>query len=199
MIIDNAVKNVVIDSSISSIKFTIQGGKRTGWFLLSFIELLVIGFCFMPLLGLVIANYLHKYLPAILQGIIIIFLLVLYLFIIYKKSLETFDYIFDQEIIEIDDRQITIEKTGFLELGYKKVFLAEKIKGITSSFSALSQFNFLSHLPFSSSNIGAFMIWYKHGMRPFYNFGRGVSQPEVQNMLNAIYTKYPKYRYTETK
>jgi hypothetical protein len=175
-----------------------HGRKKWGCFLPSLFVFLANGFCLIPILGLVIASYVQKYLPEIIQGIVLLFLFGLYLFILYKKSFETFEYIFDKEIVEIDDQSITVERSGFLGLKSRKVFLAENIKGITTSFSVSEQFNFLSRLPFTSSNIGAFMIWHGRGMRPFYNFGKGVSQPEAQNLINAVYLKFPKYRYAGT-
>lgn len=198
MIIDNTASNFVVESLITSLKVTIHGRKKWGLFFLSLFVFLFYGFCFMPMLGLVIASNLQKYLPEIIQGIVLLFLFGLYLFILYKKSFETFEYIFDKEIVEIDDQSITVERSGFLGLKSRKVFLAENIKGITTSFSVPEQFNFLSRLPFTSSNIGAFMIWHGRGMRPFYNFGKGVSQSEAQNLINTVYLKFPKYRYAGT-
>jgi Ca2+/Na+ antiporter len=196
MVIDNAANNFVVESLITSIRVTIHRRKQWGWFLPSLFVFLANGFCFLPIIGIVIASYVQKYLPEIIQGIVLLFLFGLYLFILYKKSFETFEYIFDKETIEIDDQSITIERSGFLGLKSRKVFLAENIKGLTTSFSLSEQFNFLSRLPFASSNIGAFMIWHGRGLRPFYNFGKGVSQSEAQNFVNMVYMKFPKYRYT---
>ena len=196
MIIDNTASNFVVESSIASIKVTIHGSKKWGWFLPSLFIFLVNGFCFLSILGLVVASYVQKYLPEVLQCLVLLFLFGLYLFILYKKSFETFEYIFNKETIEINDESITIERSGFPGLKNRKVFLAENIKGITTSFSVTEQLNFLSRLPLLSSNIGAFMIWHSHGIRPFYNFGKGVSQNEAQNFINMVYMKFPKYRYT---
>jgi len=110
--------------------------------------------------------------------------------------LETIEYIFDKEVIEIDDQAIKIERSGFLGFRNRKVYLAKNIKGVTTSFSLSEQFNFLNRLPFTSSNIGAFMIWRIHGIRPFYNFGKGISQTNAQNIIDAIYRKFPQYRYS---
>lgn len=175
-----------------------MGAKKWGWFLPSLFVFLANGFCFLPILGLVITSYVQKYLPEIIQGLILLLLFGLYLFILYKKSFETFEYIFDKETIEIDDQSIIVERSGFLGLRSRKVFLAENIKGITTSFSVSEQFSFLSRLPFTSSSIGAFMIWHGRGLRSFYNFGKDVSQPEAQNLINTVYMRFPKYRYTGT-
>jgi hypothetical protein len=119
-----------------------------------------------------------------------------YFYVLYKKFLEAIEYVFDKEIIEIDEQSVRIERSGFLGLRARRVFLADNVKGINTTFSFPEKFNFLSRLPFTSSNIGAFVIWHGHGMRPFYNFGRGVSQQDAQNLLDTIYRKFPKYRYT---
>jgi hypothetical protein len=198
MIIDNAARNFVVESLITSIKVTIYGRKKWGLFLPSLFVFLANGFCFLPLIGIVIASYVQKYLPEFIQGIVLLFLFGLYLFILYKKSFETFEYVFDKETVEIDDESITIERSGFLGLKSRKVFFAENIKGLTTSFSVTEQFNFLNRFPFMNSNIGAFMIWHGRRLRPFYSFGKSVSQSDAQNFANVVYMKFPKYRYTGT-
>jgi hypothetical protein len=196
MIIDNAASNFVVESLISSIKVTIHGRKKWGWFLLSLFVFMANGFCLLPILGIVIASYVRRYLPEIIQGIVLLLYFCLYFFILYKNSFETFEYIFDKETIEIDDQSIIVERSGFLGLRSKRVFLAGNIKGMTTSFPVSKQFSLLTRLTFTSSSIGAFMIWHSRGLIPFYNFGKGVSQPEAQNLINTVYMKFPKYRYT---
>ena len=120
----------------------------------------------------------------------------LYLYILYRKLREIAEYASTQEIVEIDDRAITVEKSGFLFFKIKKTFLAENIKGITSSFYIQEQFNFLNRLSFASSSFGAFMVWHDWGFRPFYNFGNSVAQSDAELFLESVYRKFPKYRYT---
>jgi hypothetical protein len=196
MILNNTASNFVVESLMTSIKVTIQGRRKWGWFLPSLFVLLLNGLCFLPILGLALVSYLQNYLPEIIQGIVLLFLFSLYLYILYKKSFETVEYLFDKEVVEINNQSITIERSGFVGLKSRKVFLAENIKGLTTSFSVSAQFGLLSRFPFTYSSIGAFMIWRGHGMKAFYNFGKGVSQSEAQNFVNMVYMKFPKYRYS---
>jgi len=187
--------NFVVESSITSIKATIHGRKKWVWFLPSLFVFLINAFCLLPILGLVIGSLAQKYLPGNIQAAVFLLLLCLYLFILYKKSFDTLEYVFDKETIEINDERITVEKSGFLGLRNKKAFLAENIRGMTTSLSTSEQFSSISHPPFLSSSLGAFMIW-QNGIKPFYNFGKGVSQSDAQNLINTIYSRFPKYRFS---
>jgi hypothetical protein len=193
--IEQTANNFTVENLIDSIRVTIQGRKKYGWFLLSLFPIVFIGFCGFPILGLSLIGVVQKYLPGILQGIVLLAFLVLFIYLLYKKILEAVEYVFDKEVIEINEQSIKIERSGFLNIRIKKVYLAGKIKGLTTSFSVSDQFRFLTHLPFTSNSIGAFMVWHVHGIRPFYNFGRGVSQSDAQNFIETVYRRFPKYRY----
>ena len=116
--IDPVSSNFVVENSIDSIKVTIHGRKQWGWFLPSLFVFLANGFCFLPILGLVLVGVVQKYLPGIIQSIVlIVFLslyLSLYLLILYRKFLEVIGYIFEKEAIEISEQSIKIERSGFL-------------------------------------------------------------------------------------
>lgn len=196
MIINDTTGRLVVEDSIDSVKVTIHRHRKWGWFLPSFFVIVINGFCFMPISGLVLVGLSQQYLPKMMQSVVLVLLLGLFLYILYTKFLETLEYIFDKETIEIDDQSITIERSGFLGFRNRKVYWAEYVKGMTTSFSLTDRLNFLNRLPFASSNIGAFMIWHGHGIVPFSNFGKGVSQAEAQKAMDAIYRRFPKYRYS---
>ena len=196
--IDNAANNFMVEIMIDSIKATIIGRRKWGWFFPSLFVSLFNGFCVLPLLGLFLMSAAQKYLPGIIQIIVLILLLGLYLIVLYNKLLETLEYIFDKETIEINEQSIKIERSGFLGFRTRKVYFAGNIKGFTTSFSFSERFSFLNRLPFTSSSLGGFLIWHGRGMRPFYNFGKGVAQSDAQNLIDIVYRKYPQYRYVGT-
>ena len=206
MKIDNATGNLVVESSITSIKATIHQRKQWGWFSIALPEFLLNLLWFLFLVLLLIVIFMQKY---FIFGIVLLFLFGLYLLYLYSRAFETLKFLFDKETIEVDDQSITIERSGFLGLKRRKVFSAKNIKGltVTSTFSMQGKRNFLgglSRLPFISSNLDAFMIWHGRGSiwrgrgpRRF-SFGTGVAQPEAQNFLKMVYMQFPKYQYTRT-
>jgi hypothetical protein len=193
MEIDNANSNFVLENSNDLIKVTIQGQKQWRWLFPSLFIFLANGLCLLPIFGLILIGMAQKYLTGILQWVIPTIILGLFLFILYKKFLDV-ETFFDRETVEIREQSITIEKAGLLRFKTRKVFAAEDIKGLTASSPIREQFNLLNFLPFASSSLGAFMIWTNHWLKPFYNFGRGVSQPDAQNLLNTVYRMFPNYR-----
>jgi hypothetical protein len=197
MVVENR-KTVVYESTVSSMKVSIHGRKNTLLFLMAFYLLIFNGLCTMPLIGIVIISQVGKVLPAFFQGALIIFIIIIYIFIIKYKSSEVLDYFLDHEDIEIDDQRIKIFRSGFLGITLKKEFFVEQINGIISSFSIRNQSNFKLLSPFTSSNTESLLIWRRHGINPFYSFGRGISQSDAQNILNAIYLRFPKYSYSGT-
>jgi hypothetical protein len=195
MFIDKG-KSATYELTPSSIKVSIRGRRKTVMFLMTFYLLLINGFCFLPIVCLAIITQVGKLLPVFYQGALIVIVAILYFYGIKYKSSEVLDYFLDQEDIEIDERAIKIKQKGFLGLNLKKEFRAEQIKGITSSFSMKNQTNFSIFSPITISNIDALLIWRRKGLLPYYHFGRGLSSSDAQNVLNTIYVKYPKYRYT---
>jgi len=78
--IDNVDSNFVIENLIDSIKVTIHGRKKWGWFLPALFVFLANGFCGLPILGVVLIGFVQKYLPEIIQGVVLFVLLGLYLY-----------------------------------------------------------------------------------------------------------------------
>jgi hypothetical protein len=198
MTINQTSSNFVVDDSFSSIKVTIYGNPKWGLFLPSLFVFLAQTFCILPILGLALLGIVQKNFSEAIQSIIMFAAFGLYLYILYKKLLEIAEYASTQEIVEIDNQSITVEKSGFLFFKVRKTFLAENIKAITASFYIQEQFNFLNRVPFASSSFGAFMIWQGRIFKPFYNFGNNVAQSDAELFLESVYRKFPKYRYAGT-
>jgi hypothetical protein len=196
MIAEHPVSNIIVEHSPESVKATIVGRKNRGWFLLTFIMVAVAGLCILPVVGIALINYLSQELPLAFQAIVYFVLFGIYLFILYKKFREVFENIFDKEIVEICERSIKIEKAGLFGLRSRKEFLAQNIKGITACSTMNGQVGIFLYRPLTITGIGAFMIWHSHGFNPFYNFGKGVSQIDAQNLIKIVYGRFPKYRFS---
>jgi hypothetical protein len=125
-------------------------------------------------------------------------MVLLYIHTIRRKFIELIDYVFDKETIEVNESQIIVERSGFLGLRTKKFILAADIKGITGSFAFSGQSNFLNSIPFASSTLGSILIWNNRSrFRPFYVYGKGLSQSDAILVIDKILRKYPKYKYTD--
>ena len=123
-----------------------------------------------------------------------ILLLGVIIYIVYIKFLEVVRYAFDKEVIEINHQIVLIEKSG---LGFKsrKKFASENIKGITISYAFSKPINLLLRISFLSSEADSFILWKRHGLSKFYMFGRSLSQPEAQSIVNTILNRFPQYQF----
>lgn len=198
MTINQKSSNFVVEDSFSSIKATIYGNPKWGLFLPSLFVFLAQIFCILPIFGLTLLGIVQKNFPEAIQSMIMLVAFGLCLYILYKKFLEIAEYAATQEIVEIDNQSITIEKSGFLFFKIRKTFLAEDVRGITASFYIQEQFNFLNRVPFAASRFGAFVIWQNRIFKPFYNFGNNVAQSDAELFLESVYRKFPKYGYAGT-
>jgi hypothetical protein len=196
MMVDYKVGDFVIDQLVDSIRVTFDSQKNWGWFIFSFISFLIYVFILLPIMGLILMGLVGKYIIGIFQNIFLVFLIGLYLYILYKRFLDTLEFIFDKEIVEVNEQSIKIEKTGVLGIRSRKLFLAKNIKGLTTSFSMSGQFNFINRIPFFSSKVGAFIIWHGRLIRPIYYFGKDVSQRDAQNFIDIVYRKFPIYKFS---
>lgn len=199
MVIDQFQRNFIIENFSDKITITIQGQKKWGWFLMALFPFILIGLCGFPFTIFIAVSAAHINLDSIPITIIIgLLMVILYIYTIRRKFLELIDYVFDKEVIEIDEHQIKVLRSGFLGLRTEKNILVEDVKGITGSLVFGSQFNFLNSIPFASSNLGSILIWKRKGrFRPFDYYGKALSQADAQQVLGAILQKYPRYSYTD--
>jgi hypothetical protein len=132
----------------------------------------------------------------IFRNLAILFLISIFTYCVFKIFPFISKSLIHKETIEIKDESIIIEKSGSLGFYRKITIKDDNIHGITTSFhfTHLSKFGFL--IPFRSTIDGAFLIWFRHGWRKYYSFGKDVSLQDTQNMINTIYKKFPKYRIT---
>jgi len=108
---------------------------------MSLFELLVVGCFALPIFGIAVGTATQKYVPEGLDILVWLLIIAFIFYTIYTKFREVMEFVFDQEIIEIDSRSIRIERSG---LGFKtrKEYPAENIRGISVSFIFNKRFNF---------------------------------------------------------
>jgi len=183
--------NVIVDDKLDSVKIIINSQKRWGWFVMSLFNLVVMGFCALPFLSLILITVLRNYLPENIDFLAWPFVGAVVLYLIYTKFFqEALEYVFDKEIIEVDNFFVKIEKYG---LGFKsrKKYSVDNIKKITTMFPLVG---ITKRSPFVNSNMPAFMIWHKCGLKRCRSFGRAVDLADAQSILDTIYSKFPQYK-----
>ena len=193
--VDNNIlpENIILDEQPASLRITINSQKRWGMFILSLFQWIFIGLCALPIIGLVSISILQKYLPTYLNIPIWIIVAGLALYLIYTKFQGALEYIFDKEIIEIDNQSVTIEKYGS-SFKSRKEYPADNIKKITALFSFAGTNMVIRRSPFVNPNMPAFMMWHERGLKRFRSFGRSVDLADAQNILETIYSKFPQYK-----
>jgi len=184
--------NIVVDNTFNSVKITINSQKRWGRFAMELFRLAVIGLGF-AYLGLMAILALQNYIPESMNILFGIVMGGLVLYIVYMKFQEALECIFDKEIIEIDNLSVKIEKYG---LGFKsrEEYSADNIKKTTALFSFGGTNMTIKRSPFVNSNMPAFILSHKRGLKWHSMFGRAVDLVDAQNILETVYRKFPKYK-----
>ncbi len=186
-------ENVLVESSLASVKITINSKKRWGFFVMEAFQLIFIGLCGLPLLSLMAISFLQNYLPQYLHSLVWLLVGGLALYLFYTKFMEALEYIFDKEIIEINNLSVRIEKYGS-NFSSKKEYPAESIKKITGLFSLSGTNAVIKRSPFANSNMPAFMMWNNRGFKRYRTFGRAVDLADAQRILEMVYAKFPQYK-----
>ncbi len=191
--VDALPENIAVENTFSSMKITINTQKRWVWFALSLFPFIMGGLCALPILGLMIISLLQDYFPESMNIIIWVIVGALVLYILYARFQDTLEYLFDKEIIEIDNLSVKIENSGS---GFKstKEYPADNIKKISPIFALGRTTGVIRRSPFVNSNMPAFMMWHNHGLKRYRSFGRGVDLADAQRILETIYSKFPQYK-----
>jgi len=190
---NNFPENLTVENSLSSVKITITSKKRWVLFAMEAFQWLIMGSCALPILSLVAIAALQNYLPQNLHFLVWLLVGGLVLYLLYIKFMEALEYIFDKEIIEIDNLAVKIEKYGS-KFSSKKEYPAENIKKITGMFSFGGTSTVLKRSPFLNSNMPVFMMWHNRGLKRYRSFGRAVDLADAQRILEMVYAKFPQYK-----
>ena len=190
---DTLPDNIILDETLNSVKITINTRKRWGWFALEMFRWVLIGLFALPFFGLMAIAALQGYLPEAAHIFVWIAVSGLVFCLLYIKFEQALEYVFDQEIIEVSNLSITIEKSGWV-FKSRREFPADNIQRITTMFSLGGANTVLMRSPFVNQNMPAFMLWHRRGLKRYRPFGRAVDFADAQRILEAIYIKFPQYR-----
>jgi hypothetical protein len=192
-LITTSPNQMPIDSQFPE-NLTVENSKKR-WILFAMeaFQWIIMGICAMPILSLVAIAALQSYLPQSLHFLIWFIVGGLVLYLLYVKFMQAIEYIFDREIIEIDNLSVRIEKYGS-KFSSKKEFPAENIKRITGMFSLGSANIPFKRSPFLNTNMPVFMMWHNRGLKRYRTFGRAVELADAQRILEMVYTKFPQYK-----
>ena len=117
------------------------------------------GLCILPIAGFALISFLQNYLPQSFRFLVWVLVVGLVLYLLYTKFMQTLEFVFDKEIIEIDHQAVRIEKYG-LRFSSKKEYSEENIKKITGMFSFAGTNTAIKRSPFANTNMPAFMMWH---------------------------------------
>jgi hypothetical protein len=185
-------ENIIVDDTLTSVKIIINTKKRWGWFVLLAGQWVIMSLCIFPVVGLGTISIIQNYLPKNMNFLLWIFVGGLFLYLLYIKAQEIFEYACDKEIIDIDNHYVRITDYG-LGLKRSRVFPAENIKRI-STMPYIGVLNpAIRRMPFTNSNLPGFMLWHTRGLRRYRTFGRVVDHSSAQSILRTIYSKFPQY------
>jgi hypothetical protein len=186
-------ENILVENSLDSVKITINSKKRWALFAMEAFQLIVVGLCALPILSLVIISLLQNYIPQSFRFLVWLLVGGLALYLFYTKVMEALEYIFDKEIVEINNLSVRVEKYGS-QFSSKKEYPAENIKKITAMFSFGGTNMVLKRSPFVNSNLPAFMMWHNRGLKRYRAFGRAIDLADAQRILEMVYAKFPRYK-----
>jgi hypothetical protein len=186
-------ENIIVDDFLASVKITINTRKRWVFFAMEAFQWVIMSLCMLPVLSLIAISLLQNYLPQNFRFLVWLLVGGLVLYLLYTKLMEALEFVFDKEVIEIDNLSVRIEKYG-LGFSSKKEYLADNIKKITSMFSFGSTNVALKRSPYVNSNMPAFVMWHNRGLKRYRTFGRAVDLADAQRILETIYTKFPQYK-----
>ena len=147
----------------------------------------------LPIASLIVISLLQNYLPQNFRFLVWLLVGGLVLYLLYIKFWEALEFVFDKEIVEIDNLSVRIEKYGS-GFSSKKEYPAENIKKITAMFSFGGTNIVLKRSPFMNSNMPAFMMWHNRGLKRYRTFGKAIDLADAQRILEMIYSKFPQYK-----
>lgn len=190
---DSFPENVIVDNTINSVKVTINSKKRWILFAMEAFQWVIMSLLILPIASLIVISLLQNYLPQNFRFLVWLLVGGLVLYLLYIKFWEALEFVFDKEIVEIDNLSVRIEKYGS-GFSSKKEYPAENIKKITAMFSFGGTNIVLKRSPFMNSNMPAFMMWHNRGLKRYRTFGKAIDLADAQRILEMIYSKFPQYK-----
>ncbi|MGC1377622.1 MAG: hypothetical protein WA821_15415 [Anaerolineales bacterium] len=185
-------ENLIVENSLDSVKITINTKKEWGLLVMEVFQWIVMGLCLLPITSLAVISLSQNYLPESFRFLVWLLVAGLVLCLLYVKFMEALEYVFDKEMIKIDNLSVRIEKYGS-RFSSKKEYTAENMK-IMAMFSFSKTNTVIKRSRFANSSMPAFILWHNRGLKRYRKFGRGVDLADTQKILEMVYAKFPQYK-----
>jgi len=186
--------NVSIADSLISLRIAISHPPNKGRFAFELVLLVLHGCLAIPILGFTLLAVSWHFLPLMLAVAVSVLGVGLTCSLFYRAFRDSLEYLYDQEVIDIDNQAIKIARSG---AGFKDFveYSADHIKAINLLFPNNPKLNWLRFLPgASSANIDRFLIYDVRGLKRMHTFGKGIQLEEARQILDSIWRRYPQYK-----
>lgn len=184
---------ILVEDLLDSMKITINTKKRWVFFALEAFQLVFVGLCGLSILSLLAISFFQNYIPKSMHFLLWLVFGSLVFYLLYIKFMEALEFIFDKEVIYINNVSVRVEKFGS-KFYSKKEFPAENIKNISVLYSLGGTKTATKQSTFFNSNMPAFFLFHKRGIRRYRTFGRAVDLSNAQRLLEMVYAKFPQYK-----
>jgi len=195
MMLQNTLSaNVSISDSLSSLRIVVSHPPNKIWFTIELVHLVLNGCIVISILGYMFLAAPWQSLPPILVVAVSVLGVSLFCFLFYHAFRHSLQYIYDQEVIDIDNLAVKIERSG---AGFKDFveFPADHIKAINIHFPDNPNINWLRFLTTANSaRIDSFLIQDVRGWKTTHTFGKGIQREEARQILDSIWRRYPQYK-----
>jgi membrane protein YdbS with pleckstrin-like domain len=125
-------------------------------------------------------------------NLVLILILGLSIYILFLVSRLALDNAFLDEKVAINEKAITIQRSGFLQFKNRKVIPAERIQGIQPTIQISSSDSKLVDIFMNTSKISKISIATRQGTET-YPICRGISVDDTVTTLDRIHEIYPQY------
>jgi hypothetical protein len=106
---------------------------------------------------------------------------------IYRRMKDLIGGLLGHEIIQIDDRAVEIERSGFLNIERQVTYPADKINSIRTTAIGVNSCFYLSF------RMGGDFLT-RSRLSTDQVFCRGISREDAEVILGKVYTRFPQYR-----
>lgn len=188
---DPTMKQLSIEDTFSGIKIIWQGKRN--WRRIQANAITFVYYLFFIWLAL---NWYQK---GAFEGIslqaflwfLVILLVVFVLYYMFKQAVRLLESLLDHELIQLDNRAVTIERSGFLNIKRQVVYPAERIRSIRLTASAVSSSLWIDFAPEVDRST---RIKLPAGTL----FCRGIGETDATAVLGRIYERFPRYQEIKT-
>jgi hypothetical protein len=185
MITESNTTQLTTLDTLNGIKITWQGKQDWVKFFSSALSILY----YLAIFGMIIYFYLSANFGGIpvLAVVITIAFLIYAIYYLFTRVMRLIEALLDHEVIQVEDKGVTIEKSGFLNIERQFVYPVEKIACIR-----MIAYGVTRSLGLTFASRGTIMTRLK--LEGDCIFCRGISEADAVAMLGKIHERFPQYR-----